>query len=102
MKSINAPYHKALMKPYLRSKKLREKIQTGVKRLRVIEQIVQQREKLGLTQAKLAEKIGVSQPFIARLENDEASNLSLETLVKIAHALNSDIDIKIQTAKKAA
>ena len=63
-------------------------------------QIIELREKLGLTQAELAKRIGVSQPFIAKIENDEASNLSLETLIKIVEALNGEIEINI--LKKAA
>ena len=102
MRPRKAPAHKALMKPYLKNKQLKEKIEAGVQRLRVISQIVQLREKLGLTQAELAERVGVSQPFIARLENDESSNLSLETLVKIVEALNGEIEIHIRTGKKAA
>ncbi len=66
----------------------------------MIVQIIELREKLGLTQAELAKRIGVSQPFIAKIENDEASNLSLETLIKIVEALNGEIEINI--LKKAA
>ena len=70
--------------------------------MKVISQIVELREKLRLTQGELAERIGVSQPFIARIENDEASNLSLETLVKIVEALDGEIEIRIRATKKAA
>lgn len=101
MKPMKAPSHKQLMKPLLRDKKLRQKIETGVQRLKVITQIVALREKLGLTQTQLAQRIGVSQPFIARLENDAASNLSLETLVKIVDALNGEIEIHIRNKKAA-
>ena len=55
-----------------------------------------------LTITELAERIGVSQPFIARIENDEASNLSLETIVKIVEALNGEIEIRICATKRAA
>ena len=101
-KIVRAPTHDELMKPYLKDKKLAKKIELGVERLKVITQIVELREKLGLTQAELAGKIGVSQPYIARLENDEASNLSLETLLKIVHALNGEVEINIRSRKKAA
>jgi|SRR3989338_2736197 len=101
MKPLKAPTHKQLMKPLLKDKKLRHKIESGVQRLKVIGQIVALREKLGLTQAGLAQRIGVSQPFIARLENDESANLSLETLVKIVDALNGEIEIHIRSKKAA-
>lgn len=90
------------MRDHLKDKKLREKIESGVQRLKVISQIVELREKLGLTQTELARQIGVSQPFIARIENDEASNLSLETLIKIVDALHGEIEIRIRPGKKAA
>lgn len=102
MKAMKAPSHAALMKPLLKDNRFRKKIEAGVQRLKVITQIVELREKLGLTQGELAGRIGVSQPFIARLENDEASNLSLETLVKIVEALNGEIEIRIRAGKKAA
>lgn len=90
------------MKPlYKKDKGLRNRIQAGVQRLRVITQIIELREKLGLTQAQLAKRIGVSQPFIAKIENDEASNLSLETLTKIVNALNGEIEIHIRPSKAA-
>lgn len=87
------------MKNFLTNKKRKEKITSGVQRLRVISQIVELREKLRLTQAELAKRMGVSQPFIAKIENDEASNLSLETLFKIVDALHGEIDIRIRPAK---
>ena len=102
MKPMKAPTHTALVKRLFKTKKFRRKIEAGVQRLKVITQIVALREKLGLTQADLAKRIGVSQPFIARLENDEASNLSLETLVRIVEALNGEIEIHIRPTQKAA
>lgn len=101
MKRIKAPSHRVLMRSYLKSKKLRKKIEAGVQRLKVITQIVELREKLHLTQAELAKRIGVSQPFIARIESDETSNLSLETLIKIVEALNGEIEIRIRSKKAA-
>ena len=102
MKRLKAPSHQELMKAFRKNKKLKEKIESGVQRLRVISQIVELREKLKLTQAELAKRIGVSQPFIARIENDEASNLSLETLIRIVDALHGEIEILIRPGKKAA
>lgn len=102
MKRLKAPSHQELMRSHLKDKKLKEKIEAGVQRLHVISQIVELREKLGLTQAQVAKRIGVSQPFIARIENDETSNLSLETLIKIVDALHGEIEIHIRPGKKAA
>ncbi len=101
-KVIKALKHDELMKPYLKDKKLVKRIELGVERLKVITQIVELRGKLGLTQAELAARISVTQPYIAQIENDEATNLSLETLIKLVHALNGEVEINIRSRKKAA
>jgi transcriptional regulator with XRE-family HTH domain len=90
------------MRGYFKDRRFKERIKAGVQRLKVITQIVELREKLGLTQSELAKRIGVSQPFVARIENDDTSNLSLETLIKIVDALNGEIEIKIRPSQKAA
>lgn len=102
MKNFIAPSHQELMRDRLKDKKFKKKIESAVQRLKVISQIIELREKLGLTQTELAKRIGVSQPFIARIENDEASNLSLKTLIKIVNALHGEIEIRIHPGKKAA
>lgn len=95
--------HDELMKSlYKKDKHLKARIEAGVQRLKVIVQIIELREKLGITQAQLAKRVGVSQPFIARIESDDASNLSLETLVKIVEALEGEISIRIRPLRKAA
>ena len=101
-KKIIFPSHEALMRPLLKDKRFRRRIEAGVQRLKVIHQIVELRQKLKLTQAELGRRIGVSQPFIARLENDETANLSLETIVKIVEALNGELDIRIWPKERAA
>jgi DNA-binding XRE family transcriptional regulator len=101
MKKLKAPEHHSLMAPYLKNKMIRKKIAEGVIRLKVISQIIELREKTGMTQSELANRLGVSQPFIARIENDEAANLSLQTLTKIIDALGGEIEINIRPAKAA-
>lgn len=48
--------------------------------------VVRARSRLGITQAQLADAVGVAQPRIAELERGDA-NPRLVTLSKIAHAL---------------
>lgn len=54
-----------------------------------------------LTQKELADKIKVSQAYIAKIENCD-KNLSLKSLAKLVVALNGDLDIdmKIYTQKE--
>jgi transcriptional regulator with XRE-family HTH domain len=48
--------------------------------------VIQTRDRRGMTQAQLAEAVGVAQPRIAEVERGDA-NPRLVTLAKLAHAL---------------
>jgi predicted transcriptional regulator len=52
------------------------------------------REKKGLSQRELAERVGTTQSAIARLEAGSVSP-SLPTLDKIAHALGAEVSLRI-------
>ena len=102
MKKSKALSHQKVMETYYKKDPgLKKRIEAGVERLRVIQQIIERREELGITQGELARRLGVSQPFISKIENDETSNLSLETLIKMAQALESEIEISIRRKKAA-
>jgi transcriptional regulator with XRE-family HTH domain len=49
--------------------------------------IKERRKELGITQEKLAIKMGVKQEYISALENGKKKNPSSKTIGKIAHAL---------------
>ena len=59
----------------------------------VINAIIEARRNKGLTQKKLAEKIGTKQSVISRLESGNA-NPSVAFLKKLAEALDSNLQIK--------
>jgi predicted transcriptional regulator len=52
------------------------------------------REKKGVSQRELAERVGTTQSAIARLEAGSVSP-SLPTLDKIAHALGAEVSLRI-------
>lgn len=56
------------------------------------------RERLGLTQAQLAKRIGTSQSTIARLEDTDYEGYSLPTLQRIADALKCRLVVKFEPA----
>ena len=56
--------------------------------VRLAVQIAQLRRRRKMTQAQLAKRIGVSQQFVARLENSYETVPSLRTLQKVAEALD--------------
>lgn len=96
MKPIKAKTHQEVLKILFRDKASRKRYEEGLEKLRIVHSLIVLREKHDLTQSELAKKIGVSQPFIAKLESGEAHNFSLETLIKIASALNSEIEIRFR------
>jgi ribosome-binding protein aMBF1 (putative translation factor) len=55
------------------------------------------REKAGLTQAELAEKVGADQATISRIERGEP-NVTFETLTKLARALG--LKLTLEPAEK--
>lgn len=59
--------------------------------VRLAIQIAKIRQQKNLTQTQLAKKIGVTQQFVARLENSEETMPSLRTLQKVAQALNKHL-----------
>ncbi len=67
--------------------------QQEVEKLNIAIQIASLREKKGLTQKQLAEKIGTTQSVISRIENSNFTNFKLLTLTKIAQALGGQLKI---------
>jgi len=66
----------------------------------VITAIINARQKHGLTQKKLAEKIGTKQSVISRLERGNA-NPSVAILKKLAEAFDSDLQIIFKPKKNS-
>ncbi len=64
----------------------------------VIRAMIDARVKKGLTQEKLAQKIGTKQSVISRLERGNA-NPSIGFLKKLAQALNSHLEIKFISSR---
>ncbi|MFH1453003.1 MAG: helix-turn-helix transcriptional regulator [Armatimonadota bacterium] len=61
-------------------------------------QIINAREKKGITQSELADMAGTSQSAIARLESGRHCGCSIRTLVKIARALGFTLKVSLQPA----
>ncbi|WP_061224846.1 helix-turn-helix domain-containing protein [Leptospira weilii] len=59
-------------------------------------EIIKLRKKRNLTQKDLAEKIGTSQPAIARIESGNYSNLSLSFINRLAKALDAKTVIHLK------
>lgn len=59
---------------------------------KIIDLLIEQRYKQGMTQQGLAKMTNLTQSVIARLENKKATP-QLDTLIKVATALNCEIVI---------
>lgn len=65
----------------------------------LLESMIKARERAGITQAELAERIGTKQPALSRLERGGFKKATIETLKKIADALDAQLVIKLQHRK---
>jgi|HubBroStandDraft_6_1064221.scaffolds.fasta_scaffold3038068_1 ribosome-binding protein aMBF1 (putative translation factor) len=69
---------------------------------RVAQMIYEARQKAGLSQAELAERVGTKQGVISRLEDADYEGHSLGMLLKIAAALGKQIYIEFQNTRARA
>jgi ribosome-binding protein aMBF1 (putative translation factor) len=67
---------------------------------RVAEAIYNLRTKAGLSQRDLAARVGTSASVICQLEDTDYHGHSLSMLVRVAAALNRDVEIKFPALKK--
>jgi ribosome-binding protein aMBF1 (putative translation factor) len=68
----------------------------------VLESIIRAREKAGLTQEQLAKRIGTKQPALSRLERGGFNRATVETLRKIAEALDVRLVVRMEPKKPRA
>jgi DNA-binding XRE family transcriptional regulator len=59
----------------------------------IIQTIIARRNELSISQRELARLVGMQQPAICRLERGD-NNITVETLIRVAYALNLDIEFK--------
>jgi len=60
----------------------------------ILEGVIRARRKAGLTQGELARRIGTKQPALSRLEKGGFEKANIETLRKIANALDYKLIVK--------
>jgi len=65
----------------------------------VLKAMIRAREKSGVSQAELARRVGTKQSVISRLERGAFSKATLETIKKVADALDMRVEIKLRHKK---
>lgn len=81
-----------------RDAELKEMVDEQMAEIRVQQDLAELREQHGLSQAQLAQLLGVSQPAVARFERGENANIGLKTIVRAAAALGATVTISIKPA----
>ena len=81
-------------KKQMEDRKTRELVERELEHLQVGVQIAKLRAEENLSQTKLAAKAEMSAPKISAIEN-EPRNLTIGTLIRVAHALDSRVEIKL-------
>jgi predicted transcriptional regulator len=79
---------------------IQAEVDAALAALRVEEALVRFRERRGVSQAALAQRLGVSQPAIARLESGRVRNLELRTLQRYVLALGGRLKLEIVPASR--
>ena len=82
----------------LKNKQFRKDFEFERAKVALVQKLAALRESSGLRQADLAKKMDVSQQFISQIETAEEKNLTLETLLKIAHSLGRRVEITFPKA----
>ena len=86
---------RTIEKALKRNPSLKEGLERAEQAWDIAFQIIDLREKAGLTQKQLADLVGTKQSNIARLESAEYRGYTLKTLDRVTRALKSRLEIRI-------
>ena len=81
------------IREYTRDPNRDQAIRTADLELDLCDRLVEMREKAGLTQRQLAERLGFTQGYVAKLENGAYDRSGIGTLRAFALALGNDVDL---------
>ena len=87
-------------KKQMENGRLQELVEAELKSLRLGVQIAKLRERARMTQTELAAKAEMSTPKISVLES-RPKDAKVSTLIRIARALDRDLDIRFVSKKRA-
>ena len=93
MKSVSL---ESFREQQLKKPQMKKEYDALEKEFTLAREIIELRKRQNLTQKQLAERIGTSQPAIARLESGSYKNLSLSFLRRVAEALGAIPEIHLK------
>lgn len=85
--------HKDYLNEQLRDDRFAKDFRREKRKLRIAYDIHSARVDLGLSQKSLAEKAGVTQQMVSRVENASKANMAQGTISRIAEALGMDVGL---------
>jgi transcriptional regulator with XRE-family HTH domain len=74
---------------------LKRRVEEYLNEMMIAQKLAALRSQRGMTQAQLAQRLGVSQPHIAKLEAGRAKNIELHTLCRWATALGAKLTVGV-------
>ena len=94
--------HEELRQKALNKESVKEEFNCLKPEYELVHRMLVAREKAGMTQADVAERMGTKTPAVARLERSLITGIhstSISSLRKYAEAVNCRIDIKLTSVK---
>ena len=88
------------LKEKLKNEEFRKAYELECAKVSLAQKIAELRQDGHLKQFDLAKKLGVSQHFVSQIETGEEKNLTIESLIKIAHSLGRGINISFPKLSK--
>ena len=71
-------------------------IDAQLEEMRLEQSLITLREARGLSQRELAERAGVNQPMIARIESGQVRNIEIRTLLRLVTAMGGKVKIHVR------
>jgi len=93
--SRHQPKWREIREEFLRDAEVRQAFQELEPRFAVVRQLIELRQKRGWTQRDLAERAGMKQPQLARLETGQVEP-RLDTLQRLAKAMGSRLTVRFE------
>jgi transcriptional regulator with XRE-family HTH domain len=75
---------------------LKRRVEKKLDELKIEQRLLRLREKEGLSQTQLAKRLGVSQPFVAKMESGRVKNFNINTLAKAAEVLGYTLRVDFE------
>ena len=88
--------HKEYLGNQLRNEEFAKGFRSEKQKLRIAYDVHSARTEQGMSQKELAQKAGVTQQMVSRLENASEAKMAQSTICRIAEALGKDVGLVVK------